>query len=215
MVARYPLAVSGGSPVPIEEAGEGQSYSCVACREPVVVASEPEPHFRHGDGQHAESCDSGLALHRVAIYYIKRGIESGTYEANWLCPRVGRQKASGWECGPAALDLGAECVEVEPRVRVVPTADSDLVARYSSRDPVIIDVINQQRPSPETENAYRETGHIVFLVDTDWEKVEGLKMGIEGAEVLNGLCRKCLAWEKWKRAWVRGEPWAMAWVKER
>ena len=216
MVARYPLAVSGGSPVPIEEAGENQTYSCVACRQPMEASpSEPEPHFRHVADQDTEACDDGLALHRVAIYYVKRGIESGTYESHWLCPRVGRPKAAGWECEPAALDLGADCVGVESRIRVVPSADSDLVARYTSRDPVIIDVVNQQRPSLETERAYRETGYLVFLVKTSWEEVGMLKQGLDNAEVLNGLCRKCLVWEKWQRAWLRGEPWAMAWVKER
>lgn len=135
--------------------------------------------------------------------------------ATWLCPRVGREKAKGWECEPASMDIGADCVEVEARIRVVPSADSDLVARYGSRDPVIIDVINQQRPSTETERAYRETGCLVFLVKVSWEEVEQLKGGVDSADVLNGLCRKCLVWEEWQRAWLRGEDWAMSWIKER
>ena len=212
---KHPLAVGKGVAVPIEDAEESTQYSCVACREPMVGAAEPDPHFRHIDDQHAESCDSSLALRRVVIYYMKRGIESGTYEAHWLCPRVGRPKAAGWECEPAVLDLGADCAGVESRIRVVPSADSDLVARYTSRDPVIIDVVNQQRPSPETERAYRETGYLVFLVKTSWEEVGLLKQGLDNAEVLNGLCRKCLVWKEWQRAWVRGEPWGMSWVKER
>ena len=212
--SRYPLAVSGGAPVPIEEAGEGQSYSCVACRQPMSATAEPEPHFRHVDDQQAASCDSDLALHRVAIYYIKRGIESGAYEADWLCPRVSRPKAVGWECEPAALNLAVDCVGVESRIRVVPSADSDLVARYTSRDPVIIDVVNQQRPSPETEKAYLATGYLVFLVETSWGDVGMLKAGLDSIEVLNGLCGKCSTWEEWTRAWVKGEPWAMEWVKD-
>ena len=216
MVARYPLAVSGGSPVPIEDAEENQTYSCVACRQPMEASpSEPEPHFRHVADQDARSCDSNLALHRVVIYYIKRGIESGAYVSRWTCPRVERTKGTGWDCEPASLDLGADCLKVEPRLRIVPTTDSDLVARYSTRDPVIIDVVNQRQPSPETQKAYRDLGYIVFLVSVTWEKVEPLKSGTEGAEVLNGLCRKCLTWKEWMAAWVRGEPWAMAWVKER
>ena len=212
---QYPLAVDGRAVVPIEEAVESKQYTCVACSKPVsAVMEDPEPHFRHVGEQDARSCDSNLALHRVAVYYIKRGLESRTYEARWTCPRVEHTKGTGWDCEPVALDLGVDCLEVEPRLRIVPTTDSDLVARYSSRDPVIIDVVNQQRPSPETEKAYRELGYIVFLVNATWEKVEPLKSGIEGAEVLNGLCRKCRIWEKWMRTWVRGEPWAMAWVRE-
>ena len=213
MASGYPIAVGVGSPVAIEAAEEGQQYSCVACRQPMVVASEPDPHFQHVDDQQAESCDSDLALHRVAIYYIKRGIESGVYEANWICPQVGRPWASGWECEPVSLDMGVDCVEVEPRIRIVPSADSDLVARYSLRDPVIIDVVSRQPAAPVTEREYRETGHLVFLVKTSWDDVGMLQKGIDNANVLNGLCQKCLTWEKWQRAWLRGEDWAMAWLR--
>ena len=216
MATRYPLAVSGGSVVAIEEAEETQMYSCVACRQPMSASTaDPDPHFRHTDAGQDEACDDVLALHRVAIYYIKRGIESGAYAARWTCPRVGRTEGTGWDCEPAALDLGADCIDVDPKLRLVPTADSDLVARYSSRDPVVVDVVNRQRPSPETEKAYREMGYLVFLVEPTWEKVDALKSGIEGAEVWNGLCRRCAVWEKWTKAWVRGEPWALEWFKGR
>ena len=51
------------------------------------------------------------------------------------------------------------------------------MARYSSRDPVVVDVVNRQRPSPETKKAYREMGYLVFLVEPTWEKVDALKSG--------------------------------------
>ena len=205
-----------GSAVPIEEARDSESYTCVACNKPVsVVTDETPPYYRHSEVDHDQGCDDALALHRVAVYFIKRGIESGGYEVQTQCPREKRRAGTGWDCEPIVLDLGTDCVGVEPRQRLLPVTDSDLVCRYSSGDPVVIEVVNQRRPLPEVEAAYRELGYLVFLVDPTWEKVEALKTRIEGAEAWNGLCRRCATWEKWARAWVRGEPWAVAWVKDR
>ncbi|MBA7685615.1 hypothetical protein ES703_94040 [subsurface metagenome] len=182
---QYPYALDkGGSIVKAVDAPRSEIYSCIACKERMVLrrGEIKRPHFAHYTEN--PNCTPETVLHKMAKDNIREGIETALscglkYPFTWHCP-VCDQEHKG--------DLARNTREVKTEVSLDGVRPDILVSSTKGKSLVAIEVVVTHSPEQEAIEAYKQLKLPVLLVEPGWEDLENLKSGLGLVEAWQVLC---------------------------